>query len=300
LEDLWLSLPIMPGIILAGGLGTRLGPITKTVSKQLLPVYDKPMIYYPLSLLMASGINEIAIITTPQSQPEFINLLGDGKQWGINLQFIIQNNPNGLPEAFLLCEDFIGKRNSTLILGDNIFYGSGMGSKLKSNSKNLGATMYGYLVNDVSQYGTFQLDGDGNVIYLREKPKSGGRGLAIPGIYHFDSNVSEYSRHLKPSSRGELEIIDLLNIYLQEKKLNYSVLDRGTAWLDTGTIEDLSSASELIRVVQSRQGLLIGSPEEVAFRNGWIESNQLLSLGEAQGNSLYGKALISLYNENYN
>ena len=283
----------MLGIILAGGTGSRLGPITRSISKQLLPIYDKPMIYYPLSLLMASGLREIAIITSPRDRKNFQDLLGDGSQWGINITYVVQEKPNGIPESFILCKNLINNDGCTLILGDNIFYGSGMGKKLAINNNNNGASIYGYYVGDVSSFGTFELN-DQRISKLEEKPKIGGRGYAIPGIYHFDSKVSELSEEISHSKIGELEIIDLLRIYLNNGHLTYSILDRGTAWLDTGTIEDMSSASELIRVVQSRQGLLIGSPDEVAYRNHWIDSEKLNVLAEKFPKSLYGKALLSL------
>jgi len=286
----------MLGIILAGGTGSRLGPITRSISKQLLPIYDKPMIYYPLSLLMASGLREIAIITSPRDRKNFQDLLGDGSQWGIDITYIVQDKPNGIPEAFILCKNLINNDGCTLILGDNIFYGSGMGKKLAINNNKNGASIYGYYVGDVSSFGTFELN-DQRISKLVEKPKIGGRGYAIPGIYHFDSKVSELSEEISPSKRGELEIIDLLRIYLNNGQLSYSILDRGTAWLDTGTIEDMSSASELIRVVQSRQGLLIGSPDEVAYRNHWINSEKLNVIAEKFQNSLYGKALLSLISD---
>ena len=287
----------MLGILLAGGTGSRLGPITSVLSKQLLPVYDKPMIYYPLSLLMASQVNKILIITTPEDLQSYKQLLGDGGQWGISIFYEVQETPNGLPEAFILAEEFIDENGCTMVLGDNLFYGSGMGAKLFSNQRKVGATVYGYLVNDVSPFGTFQINKDSKIANLVEKPINGGKGYAIPGIYHFDSKVSQLSKSLNPSKRGELEIIDLLKLYLEQDNLNYSILDRGTAWLDTGTTQDLASASELIRVLQTRQGMLIGSPEEVAFRNNWIDKSQLYKMGLQLENSQYGKSLIAICEE---
>ena len=282
----------MLGIILAGGTGSRLGPITKVTSKQLRPVHDKPMIYYPLSLLMASGIREYLIITTPRDHESFKNLFGSGETLGINIEYRIQEKPAGLPDAFRLTSDRTQNQNCTMVLGDNIFYGSKLGAKVHEVQDSVGASIYGYLVDDVSSYGTFDLESNGKPVNLREKPTNGGRGFAIPGLYHFDASVSERASALVPSRRGELEIVDLLQSYLLDGQLNTSILDRGTAWLDTGTVEDMNLASELIRVLQSRQGMLIGSPEEVAYRNNWISNQELLELGNKQVSSAYGKALI--------
>jgi glucose-1-phosphate thymidylyltransferase len=287
----------MIGILLAGGFGTRLGPITKVISKQLLPIYDKPMIYYPLSLLMAAEIKEIVVITTPRDRMAYEALLGNGSQWGISIQYVQQNHPNGLPEAFLLCEKIIRGKSSTLMLGDNVIYGSQIGKKLQSNGSKRGASIYGYLVKDVSSFGTIRLNSNLEIAELQEKPTTGGKGLAIPGIYHFDESVIERTESLRKSARGELEIVDLLNTYLDEGSLHYSILDRGTAWLDTGTIEDLSMASELVRVVQSRQGMLVGSPDEVAFRKGLITKVELESLAQNYSGSLYGRALQDIVQE---
>lgn len=287
----------MLGIILAGGTGSRLGPITSALSKQLLPIYDKPMIYYPISLLMASKINRILIISTPQDLQSYRQLLGDGGRWGITIFYMVQESPNGLPEAFIIAEDYIDEYGCTMLLGDNLFYGSRIGAKLFSNQRKVGATVYGYLVNDVSPFGTFQISNDSKIENLVEKPINGGKGYAIPGIYHFDSKVSRLSKSLKPSKRGELEIIDLLKLYLDQDNLNYSILDRGTAWLDTGTTQDLALASELVRVIQTRQGMLIGSPEEVAFRNNWIDKSQLFEMGKQLERSEYGKSLIAICEE---
>ena len=288
----------MLGLILAGGTGSRLGPITKVVSKQLLPIHDKPMIYYPISLLMASGIREFVIISTPRDLVSFQNLLGDGSSWGVKFQYVLQEKPVGLPDAFLVSEKLIGGRPSTLILGDNLFYGSGLGRNIHSSAESNGATVYGYFVDDVSPFGTFNISKNGEIESLVEKPAEGGRGYAIPGIYHFDGTASERTRKLKPSSRGELEIVDLMNSYLVDGMLTYKIIDRGTAWLDTGSVADMNLASELIRVVQSRQGMLIGSPEEVAFRNHWIDSNQLEKLANLQSASAYGKSLLKIVEEN--
>ena len=287
----------MIGILLAGGFGTRLGPITKVISKQLLPIYDKPMIYYPLSLLMAAEIEEVVVISTPRDRMAYETLLGDGSQWGISIQYVQQDYPNGLPEAFLLCESILRGKSSTLMLGDNVIYGSQMGKKLQSNGSQHGASIYGYLVKDVSPFGTICLNANHEIAELQEKPKTGGKGLAIPGIYHFDESVIERTKSLSKSPRGELEIVDLLDTYLNEGNLHYSILDRGTAWLDTGTIEDLFMASELVRVVQSRQGMLIGSPDEVAYRKGLITKFELESLAQKYSGSLYGRALQDIVQE---
>lgn len=281
----------MIGILLAGGLGTRLGPITAITSKQLLPIYDKPMIYYPLSLLIASGVDEVIVISTPRDASSYQSLLEDGSQWGISISYREQTKPNGLPEAFLLVEEFIRGKPSTLMLGDNIIYGSQIGKKISNHLNPNGASIYGYLVNDVSAFGCLELDEFRQIKNLVEKPKNISKGLAIPGIYHFDQTVVQKTKNLKKSARGELEIIDLLNLYLDEGNLHFETLDRGIAWLDTGTIEDLAMASELVRVVQSRQGMLIGSPDETAFRKGLITSEDLKKLAFKYRGSLYGKSL---------
>ena len=287
----------MVGIILAGGHGTRLGPLTQIISKQLNSVYDKPMIYYPLSLMMASGIRDIIIITTARDQSMFQDLLGQGDQWGISIQYVVQKEPNGLPEAFLLCKSQIQNRKTTLMLGDNIVYGSQVGYRLAQNSGKEGASIYGYLVKDTSAFGSFKIDREGNISELIEKPVNGGRGYAIPGIYHFDETVIERTLELRVSARNELEIVDLLNSYRQDLQLNYSVLDRGTAWLDTGTIDDLFMASELVRVVQSRQGMLIGSPDETAYRMGFIGEEELLKQAQKFNGRNYGSALTEVVGE---
>ena len=283
----------MYGLILAGGYGTRLRPMTTVTSKQLLPIYDKPMIYYPLSLMMAAGIREFSIITVPDQADSFMNLLGDGSQWGIELNFISQEKANGIPEVFTLAEKKIVNKPSLLMLGDNIFYGSRIGYKISENLNPKGAHIYGYLVNDVSKFGSLKTDGD-KILSLEEKPKEIHKGLAIPGIYHFNSQVCDFVKEIKPSSRGELEIVDLLNIYLRQNSLSHSIIDRGTAWLDTGTVEDMFAAAELVRVIQSRQGMLVGSPEEVAFRNTWISENQLSALAKSYVGSPYSRALLHL------
>lgn len=287
----------MIGIILAGGNGTRLGPLTQIISKQLNSVYDKPMIYYPLSLMMASGIRNIIVITTPRDQDMFQNLLGNGDQWGIRIQYVVQLEPNGLPEAFLLCKNQIENQKTTLMLGDNIVYGSQVGYKLAQNSVKDGASIYGYLVKDTSAFGSFRIDGEGKIVQITEKPVNGGRGFAIPGIYHFDETVTERTLELRISTRNELEIVDLLNSYQLNHQLSYSILDRGTAWMDTGTIDDLFMASELVRVVQSRQGMLIGSPDETAYRMGFIGEEDLLKQAQKYKGSNYGAALKEVIGE---
>ena len=287
----------MYGILLAGGTGSRLAPITSIISKQLLPIYDKPMIYYPLSLLMASGISDIVLVSTPRDIQSFQRLLGDGSKWGVTIQYAVQDQPRGLPEAFSIAEKYTEGHSTTLMLGDNIFYGSKIASKLQASQKSQGAAIYGYLVNDVSSFGNVVFDQSGKISKLREKPFGAGRGLAVPGIYHVDKTAPQRSRELKPSNRGELEIIDLLNSYLSEGSLTCELIDRGTAWLDTGTIDDLNAATELVRVVQSRQGMLIGSPEEVAFRKGWITSTELELLASEYKNSKYGSYLFDLVNK---
>ncbi len=284
----------MVGIILAGGAGSRLGPITKVTSKQLLPVYDKPMIFYPISLLMAANFQEIVIICTARDISSYKELLGDGSRWGIKFHFFVQENPNGLPEAFLIAKDVIKGKKSTLILGDNVLYGSQLGKKIYENAKQQNNHIYGYLVKDASQFGVLEIAVDGELLSVVEKPKGIGRGMAIPGIYHFDETVVERVRTLKKSARDELEITELLSLYIKDNSLTYSILDRGVAWLDTGTIDDLFMASELVRVVQSRQGMLIGSPDEVAYRKEWININQLRENSKLYGSSLYGVSIADL------
>jgi glucose-1-phosphate thymidylyltransferase len=284
----------MVGIILAGGVGSRLGPITKVTSKQLLPVYDKPMIFYPISLLMAANFKEIVIICTFRDIDSYKELLGDGRRWGVKFHFRVQEYPNGLPEAFLIARDVIEGKKSTLILGDNVLYGSQLGKKLYENALSYRNHIYGYLVKDASQFGVLNLNDKGALTSIVEKPQGLGRGLAIPGIYHVDETVVERVNKLKKSSRGELEITELLTQYMEENSLTYSILDRGVAWMDTGTIDDLFMASELVRVVQSRQGMLIGSPDEVAYRKEWIDLEQLRDNSKSYGASLYGLSLSHL------
>lgn len=285
----------MKGIILAGGLGTRLYPATRSISKQLLPVYDKPMIYYPLCTLMQAGIRDILIITTPHELPMFSELLGNGSQWGISLSYQAQAKPNGIAEAFLIGEKFIGNDSVCLILGDNILYGDGLTEKLRNAAAQLsGATIFGYYVSDPERYGVIDFDKAGKPINIIEKPGSFISHYAVIGLYFYDNDVIQIAKQLKPSTRGELEITDVNKQYLQQRKLHVEKLGRGTAWLDTGTHKSLLDAGNFIYVLEQRQGLKIGSPEEVAFRIGLIESEQLKTLAASQVKSGYGEYLLSL------
>lgn len=284
----------MKGIVLAGGSGTRLHPITITISKQLMPVYDKPMIYYPISTLISAGINEILIISTPQDRPLFEKLLGNGNQIGCHFEYAEQEHPNGLAEAFLIGEQFIGDDNVALILGDNIFYGTGLSNLLKENTSPDGGIVYAYHVHDPERYGVVEFDKKQKAISIEEKPLHPKSNYAVPGIYFYDNSVLEKAKKLTPSKRGELEITDINKAYLEEKKLSVTILDRGIVWFDTGTFHSLMQASTFVEVIEERQGLKIGSIEEAAFRAGFINKNQLHELAKPLMKSGYGKNLMDI------
>lgn len=284
----------MKGIILAGGSGTRLHPLTLAVSKQLMPIYDKPMIYYPLSTLIWSGINEILIISTPHDLPLFRQLLGDGKSLGCRFEYAVQEHPNGLAEAFIIGKEFIGKDKVALVLGDNIFYGTGLSDLLLANNNPDGGIIYAYHVHDPERYGVVDFDTNGNVLSIEEKPEQPKSNFAVPGIYFYDNEVVAIAANIKPSHRGELEITDVNKEYLRRGKLKVSILDRGTAWLDTGTFQSLMQAGQFVQVIEERQGLKIGAIEEAAFKMGFIDAQQLKSLAQPLLKSGYGKHLLSL------
>lgn len=283
------------GIILAGGSGTRLYPITQTVSKQLLPVYDKPMIYYPLSVLMLAGIREVLVINTPHEQALFKQLLGDGSQWGMRIEYAPQPSPDGLAQAYLIGKDFVGGQPSCLVLGDNIFHGHGLTETLKrADTREHGATVFGYWVSDPERYGVAEFDEDGRVVGLEEKPKEPRSNYAVTGLYFYDGRASDYAASLKPSARGELEITDLNRCYLDDSSLHLEPLGRGFAWLDTGTHQSLLEASNFIGTIEARQGLRVCCPEEIAFGNGWVDAAQLEKLAAPLVNNGYGQYLLSL------
>ena len=286
------------GIILAGGSGTRLYPVTQTISKQLLPVYDKPMIYYPLTTLMLGGVRDILIISTPEDTPRFESLLGNGSQWGVNFQYKVQPSPDGLAQAFLLGEEFIGEDPSALILGDNIFYGHDLQELLKSaDNRETGATVFAYHVHDPERYGVAEFDGNNQVISLEEKPNQPKSNFAVTGLYFYDEQVVDLAKSLKPSPRGELEITDLNKLYLAQKNLSVEIMDRGYAWLDTGTHDSLLDAGQFISTIENRQGLKVACPEEVVFRQGWISKSQLEELAKPLLKNQYGQYLMKVLSE---
>jgi glucose-1-phosphate thymidylyltransferase len=284
----------MKGIILAGGSGTRLHPLTLAVSKQLMPIYDKPMIYYPLSTLLWSGIKDILIISTPHDLPLFRQLLGDGKNLGCNFQYAVQENPNGLAEAFIIGKEFVGKDKVALVLGDNIFYGTGLSDLLQSNNDPDGGIIYAYHVHDPERYGVVDFDKSGKVLSIEEKPENPKSNYAVPGIYFYDNDVIDIAANIKPSHRGELEITDVNREYFNRGKLKVSILDRGTAWLDTGTFQSLMQAGQFVQVIEERQGLKIGSIEEAAYKMGFIDAEQLRKIAQPLVKSGYGKHLLSI------
>ncbi len=287
----------MKGIILAGGSGTRLHPLTLSVSKQLMPIYDKPMIYYPLSTLMYSGIKEVLIISTPKDLPLFEELLGDGRRYGCIFKYAVQEAPNGLAEAFIIGEEFIGRDKVALILGDNIFYGSGLAKLLQANNDPNGGVIYAYRVHDPERYGVVEFADDGKVISIEEKPKKPKSNYAVPGIYFYDNEVIGIAKSISPSPRGELEITDVNKVYLGQGKLHVSILDRGTAWLDTGTFTSLMQAAQFVEVIEERQGLKIGAIEAAAYEMGYIDRKQFKNLAKPLMKSGYGKNLLGILNE---
>ena len=288
----------MKGIILAGGSGTRLYPLTKSVSKQLMPVYDKPMIYYPIATLMLAGIRDILIITTPEDQGQFMQLLDDGSQWGISLTYAVQPKPEGIAQAFIIGEEFIGDDSVALVLGDNIFYGNNFGNILQTVAgHDNGATVFGYYVRDPERYGVVSFDADGRVIDIEEKPEKPKSNYAVSGLYFYDHNVVEIAKQIKPSSRGELEITDINNVYLDRGELRVELLGRGMAWLDTGTHASLLDAANFIKVMEDRQGLKIACIEEIAYRYGYIDAEQVARLAEPLGKNGYGQYLLRMLAE---
>tara|TARA_R110001632_G_scaffold112095_1_gene223022 strand:- start:52228 stop:53082 length:855 start_codon:yes stop_codon:yes gene_type:complete len=284
----------MKGIVLAGGSGTRLHPLTISVSKQLMPVYDKPMVYYPIATLISAGIREILIISTPDDLPLFKKLLGDGTRIGCQFEYAVQEHPNGLAEAFVIGESFIGNDKVALILGDNIFYGSGLATLLQANNDPEGGIIYAYHVHDPERYGVVDFDSEGNAVSIEEKPTNPKSNYAVPGIYFYDNTVVEIAKNIKPSHRGELEITDINKAYLEKGKLKVSILDRGTAWLDTGTFHSLMQAAQFVEVIEERQGLKIGAIEEAAYRSGFISKEELHELAKPLLKSGYGKNLLEL------
>ena len=291
----------MKGIILAGGAGTRLYPLTMVTSKQLLPVYDKPMIYYPLSTLMLAGIKDILIISTPVDLPNFKRLLGDGHQFGINLSYKIQPSPDGLAQAFIIGEQYIGEDSCAMVLGDNIFYGGGLSGFLKAavdNAENGNATIFGYYVNDPERFGVMEFDEEWNILSVEEKPKKPRSNYCITGLYFYPKGLSEKAKKVKPSKRGELEITSINDMYLQERRLKAQILGRGFAWLDTGTMDSLVDATNFVQITEKRQGVMISAPEEIAFRKGWISKDELLEAAKVYGKSPYGEHLRNVADGN--
>ena len=287
----------MKGIILAGGSGTRLYPITYAISKQMMPIYDKPMIYYPLSVLMLAGINEVLIISTPHDLPGFKHLFGDGSQFGCKFSYEVQEKPNGLAQAFVIGEKFIGNDKVALVLGDNIFYGSSLGSLLEEHTNPTGGVIFAYHVSDPERYGVVEFDDNNRAISIEEKPTEPKSNYAVPGLYFYDNSVVEIAKHMKPSPRGEYEITDINKEYLRTGKLSVAILDRGTAWLDTGTFDSLMQASQFVQVIESRQGLKVGCIEEIAWRKNFIDDAQLRKLAEPLLKSGYGQFLISILDQ---
>lgn len=286
------------GIILAGGSGTRLYPLTIAISKQIMPVYDKPMIYYPLYVLMLAGIRDVLVITTPRDNQGFINLLGDGSKWGMNIQYAVQDKPNGLAEAFIIGEEFINGDPCTLILGDNLFYGAGLQEILKTASERKEPTIFGYKVRDPRRYGVVEIDDDGNAVSIEEKPEEPKSDYAVPGLYFYDEHATEIAKTIEPSARGELEITSMNEVYMNQGNLKVEKLGRGMAWFDTGTHDALIETAQFVQTIEKREGTLICSPEEIAFENGWITKEQLYKLGEEIKKTEYGQMLMEIAEDN--
>lgn len=286
------------GIILAGGSGTRLYPLTIAISKQIMPVYDKPMIYYPLYVLMLAGIRDVLVITTPRDNQDFINLLGDGSKWGMNIQYAVQDKPNGLAEAFVIGEEFINGDPCTLILGDNLFYGAGLQEILKTASERKEPTIFGYKVRDPRRYGVVEIDDNGNAVSIEEKPEEPKSDYAVPGLYFYDERATEIAKTIEPSARGELEITSMNEVYMNQGNLKVEKLGRGMAWFDTGTHDALIETAQFVQTIEKREGTLICSPEEIAFENGWITKEQLYKLGEEIKKTEYGQMLMEIAEDN--
>jgi glucose-1-phosphate thymidylyltransferase len=286
------------GIILAGGSGTRLYPLTIAISKQIMPVYDKPMIYYPLYVLMLAGIRDVLVITTPRDNQGFINLLGDGSKWGMNIQYAVQDKPNGLAEAFVIGEEFINGDPCTLILGDNLFYGAGLQEILKTASERKEPTIFGYKVRDPRRYGVVEIDDNGNAVSIEEKPEEPKSDYAVPGLYFYDEHATEIAKTIEPSARGELEITSMNEVYMKQGNLKVEKLGRGMAWFDTGTHDALIETAQFVQTIEKREGTLICSPEEIAFENGWITKEQLYKLGEEIKKTEYGQMLMEIAEDN--